>query len=308
MTSTTDMAGHPDVTEISDLTEGLLEPSRTADIRQHLDECELCADVHASLEEIRGLLGSVPGPTHMPIDVAERIDAALAAEALLNATTSDDTDAPTIVDTSPSLSLTDAGDSARVSRETSTPGRPAGHPRASTTGPGRKGGERARSGRRRIAVLGTVFTVAALGLGTVLLSSLNDGPAPSSEAHGRPSATADTFSEAQLGDQVAGLLKGQSVGSGSHAPHSLGVEGGTNQPKIFRQPTVPPCVQKGIGRTDPALATKQGTYKGTDALLVVMPDASAGSKVTAYIVDATCVTHPSSVKAKVLLKHSYSRP
>ena len=77
MTSTTDMAGHPDVAEISDLTEGLLEPSRTADIQRHLDECELCADVHASLEEIRGLLGSVPGPTRMPADVAERIDAAL---------------------------------------------------------------------------------------------------------------------------------------------------------------------------------------------------------------------------------------
>lgn len=54
MTSTTDMAGHPDVAEISDLTEGLLAPSRTADVRQHLDECELCADVFASLEEIRG--------------------------------------------------------------------------------------------------------------------------------------------------------------------------------------------------------------------------------------------------------------
>ena len=55
MTSTTDTAGHPDVAEISDLTEGLLTTARTADVRRHLDECELCADVHASLEEIRGL-------------------------------------------------------------------------------------------------------------------------------------------------------------------------------------------------------------------------------------------------------------
>ncbi|MFR0358747.1 anti-sigma factor family protein [Streptomyces sediminimaris] len=309
MTSTTDMAGHPDVTEISDLTEGLLEPSRTADIRQHLDECELCADVHASLEEVRGLLGAVPGPPGMPTDVAERIDAALAAEALLHATAPDDTDAPAaLVDASPSP--TDDGDGRPVSRETSTPDRPTGHPRASTTGPGRnrKRGERSRSGRRRIVVLGTVFTVAALGLGTVLLSTLDDGPATSPEAHGRQSAAADTFSEAKLGSQVAGLLKGQSESIGSRAPHSLGVEGGTNQPRVFKQPTVPACVQKGIGRNDPALATEQGTYKGADALLVVMPDASVGTRVTAYVVDATCVTHPSSAKAKVLLKHSYSRP
>lgn len=66
MTSTTDTAGHPEVTEIADLSEGLLPPSRTADVRRHLDECPLCSDVHASLEEIRGLLGTLPGPPRMP--------------------------------------------------------------------------------------------------------------------------------------------------------------------------------------------------------------------------------------------------
>jgi anti-sigma factor RsiW len=307
VTSTTDMAGHPDVTEISDLTEGLLEPSRTADIRQHLERCDQCADVHASLEEIRGLLGSVPGPTRMPDDVAERIDAALAAEALPDATGPDGMDAAALVDAS--VSRDGVGDGAPVSRETSTANRPAGHARASTTGPGRKQrNERKRGGRRRIAVLGTVFTVAALGLGSVLLSSLNDGNPSSSEAQSPHPTTADTFSEAELGNQVAGLLKGEGSKSGSHAPHSLGVEGGTNQPKVFKEPAVPGCIQQGIGRTDPALVTQQGTYKGTDALLVVMPDTTASTRVTAYIVDATCVTHPSSVKAKVLLQHSYSRP
>ena len=305
MTSTTDMAGHPDVAEISDLTEGLLSPSRTADVRRHLDECELCADVYTSLEEIRGLLGSVPGPTRMPADVAGRIDAALAAEALLNATAPDVTDAPKLVGAS--RSTDDTGDSAHVSRETSaTADRPAGHSRASTTGPGRK--QRKRGGRRRVAILGTVFTVAALGFGSVLLASLNDGKPPASEAQGRKSATADTFSEAKLEDQVTGLLKSQSSGSGSHAPHSLGVEGGSNQPKIFKEPTVPDCVRNGIGRTDPALAAKGGTYKGADVLLVVMSDTSASNKVTAYIVDASCVSHASAAKAKVLLTHSYTRP
>jgi hypothetical protein len=303
VTSTTDIAGHPDVAEISDLTEGLLPPSRTADVRRHLDECELCADVYTSLEEIRGLLGSVPGPTRMPADVAGRIDAALAAEALLNATAPDAADAPAPVGVS--RSMDDTGDSARVSRETSaTADRPTGHSRASTTGPGRK--QRKRGGRRRVAILGTVFTVAALGFGSVLLSSLNDGKPPASEAQGR--ATADTFSDAKLQDQVTGLLKSQGSDNGSHAPHSLGVEGGTNQPKVFKEPTVPDCIRNGIGRTDPALATKEGTYNGTDVLLVVMSDASASTRVTAYIVDASCVSHASSAKAKVLLTHSYTRP
>ncbi|MCX4882086.1 MULTISPECIES: anti-sigma factor [unclassified Streptomyces] len=307
MTSTTDMAGHPDVAEISDLTEGLLPASRTADIRRHLDECELCADVHTSLEEIRGLLGSMPGPTHMPADVAGRIDAALAAEALLNATATAATETPTLVSSTRSVNDTDDGhDSPHVSRETSaTTNRPAGRARTSTTGPGRK--ERKRVGRRRAAILGTVFTVAALGLGSVLLSSLNDGSPPTSQAQGRESG-ADTFSEAKLENQVAGLLKNKGSDSGSHAPHSLGVAGGSNQPKISKEPTVPECVREGMGRTDPALATKQGTYEGTDVLLVVMSDASASSRVTAYIVDSTCVSDPSSAKAKVLLKHSYSRP
>ncbi|QDQ12555.1 anti-sigma factor family protein [Streptomyces spectabilis] len=86
MTTTTDSTGHPDVSEISDLTEGLLSPSRTLDVRRHLDDCALCTDVYDSLEEIRGMLGTLPGPSRMPADVAERIDAALAAEALLDST------------------------------------------------------------------------------------------------------------------------------------------------------------------------------------------------------------------------------
>ncbi|KUJ67924.1 hypothetical protein ACZ90_23695 [Streptomyces albus subsp. albus] len=86
MTSTTDTDEHPEVTEISELTEGLLSPIREAEVRRHLDECPLCADVEASLTEIRSLLGSLPGPPRMPADIAGRIDAALAAEALLDAT------------------------------------------------------------------------------------------------------------------------------------------------------------------------------------------------------------------------------
>ncbi|MET7478267.1 hypothetical protein ABZT17_28430 [Streptomyces sp. NPDC005648] len=303
MTSTTDMAGHPDVAEISDLTEGLLPPSRTADVRRHLDACELCADVHASLEEIRGLLGTLPGPTRMPDDVAGRIDAALAAEALLTATAPEaDAALSPLVTASRSHADVDVDDSAHVSRETSvTTARPSGHARPSTTGPGRK--DRGRAGRRRIAVLGSVFAVAALGVGSVLIATHDDG---------RQTTAADTFSQKTLDKQVTSLLsKGGDSGRGSVAPHdSVGVQGGPSivSPKLDRAPSVPLCVQKGIGRNDAALATEEGRYKGTKALLVVLADPSDSTKVNAYIVDTSCVTHPSSAKAEVLLKQTYTKP
>lgn len=308
MTSTTDTAGHPDVAEISDLSEGLLSPSRTAEVQGHLDECELCADVHASLEEIRGLLGTLPGPPRMPADVAGRIDAALAAEALLNATAPDEVDASTLAGAPRSVS--DAGDSAHVSRETSaTADRPAGNARSSTTGPGRK--NRKKTGRRKAAVLSAAFTAAALGLGSVLLTSLMGGGGSGPSADGGQTAE-DTFSAAKLDKQVADLLaKSENSGGSSRKPeHSLGMEGGpdTQSPRVFRKVTVPECIQKGIGRNDQALATKEGTYKNKDALLVVLRDASDGTRVTAYLMDATCVKHASSATAKVLLTESYARP
>ncbi|MDG9718612.1 hypothetical protein [Streptomyces sp. DH24] len=320
MTST-DTAGHPDVAEISDLTEGLLPPARTADIRRHLDACELCADVHASLEEIRGLLGTLPGPTRMPADVAGRIDAALAAEALLNATAPDPAETPetarlTGADSpaEPSHGTTDrasdADEPTHVSRETApSADRPAGHARAATTGPGRK--NRKRAGRRRIAALGAVFTAAALGLGSVLLSTLDDGKQSDDTAQGRQSAPADTFSKGKLESQVASLLaKDKREKGGPRTPNSLGAESvpESNEPKVMKEPAVPGCVREGIGRNDVALAAEEGIFQGTEAMLVVLPDPADATRVTAYIVEATCVDQPSaSASAKVLLKETYAR-
>ncbi|MFI1029341.1 hypothetical protein [Streptomyces sp. NPDC020951] len=303
MTSTTDTTGHPDVAEISDLTEGLLAPARSADVRRHLDACELCTDVHTSLEEIRDLLGTLPGPPRMPDDVAHRIDAALAAEALLNATALEKESAPENESAPEAAPAIKAGaDALHVSRETTTaPDRPAGHARTGATGPGRK--DRKRGGRRKVAVLGAVFTAAALGLGSVLVSSLTGGGGPSTSAH--QSAGPDTFAASKLEGQVAGLLA--KTGS-SRVPESVGIQGTAEaSPKVLRQPVVPPCVQQGIGRDDAALATEEGTYQGTAALLVVLPDTSDSTRIDVYIMDKTCVDHPSSSPAKVLLTDSYTR-
>ncbi|MDX3761395.1 hypothetical protein ACWDBO_36190 [Streptomyces mirabilis] len=313
MTSTTDTAGHPDVAEISDLSEGLLPPSRTADVRRHLDECVLCADVYDSLEEIRGLLGTVPGPTRMPDDVAGRIDAALAAEALLSATAPD--------------RETAEDDSAGVSRETPFAGvsytsgepnpasladRPSGRSHAAT-GPGRS--RRGRRGRRRVVVLGTVFTAAALGLGTILVQSLGDGSGKSPQTVTQQGAK-DTFSEGKLKTQVADLLaKNRSASTPSASPkRPWGVQSndagnGSAGVDTLITPTVqvPDCIQKGTGSTATILAAQQGTYKGTTVYLVVVPDASDSTKVTAYIVEAACVKQASASPGKLLLTHSYAR-
>ncbi|MEU9285765.1 hypothetical protein AB0D57_13830 [Streptomyces sp. NPDC048275] len=314
MTSTTDTAGHPDVAEISDLTEGLLPPSRTADVRRHLDDCVLCADVYDSLEEIRGLLGTLPGPTRMPDDVAGRIDAALAAEALLSATT-------------PGRESEAEDDRATVSRETSGAGvsvgqadpnsvssadRPSGHPHAST-GPGRS--HRARRGRRRAAVLGTAFTAAALGLGAILLQSMGDNSSDKDRTTTQQGPTT-TFSEGELESQVADLLtknKAPENRTDSAKPpwgvesHDTGSGSGGVDTFITPAVPVPDCVQKGTGSSAAVLAAQKGTYKGTSVYLVVLPDASDSTKVTAYIVDAACTKQDPSTPGKLLLTHSYAR-
>ena len=301
MTSTTDTTGHPDVAEISDLTEGLLPDARTAEVRQHLDECELCADVHASLEEIRGLLGALPGPPGMPADVAGRIDAALAAEALLNATAPE----------------------THVSRETSAVAsppadRPVGRSSAST-GPGRKdrgqGHGQGRVRRRRTVVLGAVFTAAVLGAGSFFLQSLGgNGP---TTAQGKPTSSAEGFSKGTLQSEVENLLGTKTNLRGSKKP-DLGIQGEPTAPGSTATPfttriqpsvTVPQCVRQSISQADDdILGAKKGTYEGKDAFLVVLPDASDSTRVTVLIVDATCLSRPSASPGEVLLTESLTRP
>ncbi|MEV7287924.1 hypothetical protein AB0O01_25710 [Streptomyces sp. NPDC093252] len=365
MTSTTDMTEHPDVSEIADLTEGLLTRSRSADLHQHLDICTPCADVYASLEEIRGLLGTMPEPPAMPADIAERIDQALAAEAALQGSPGNGThvsretpDAATVsretspltetslspptdtpsspVPEPPSSPLSEAPSplpesapsslpepspspltetSPHVSRETSTTSdRPAGQPRPSTSGPGRKRPDRAR--RRRVTVIGAAFAAAAVGLGTVLLSSLMGGPS-GPQTNGDPTTTAaDTFSAESLERQVTDLLardlvQGETMEGGGDPRTPMGsaeVGGDVGSPRVLQTPSVPDCVRSGIGHEDPALAVDEGVYKGTDAMLVVLPDANDAGRVAAYIMDSTCIKRASTEIAKILFQTSYAHP
>ncbi|MFJ8860983.1 hypothetical protein ACIRD8_21460 [Streptomyces sp. NPDC102451] len=302
MTSTADTAQHPDVPEISDFTEGLLPPSREAELRQHFDTCDECADIHSSLEEIRSLLGATWSPgDRMPDDVADRIDAALASEAAA----APDPDAPVAV-------------SRETAAESAAAPRPAGRPRGAT-GPGRSPSRR----RRRTVILGTAFGAAAVGMSVFLLQSLQVSQDSASKTADRGVSAAAK----SQGDFSAGTLEGHVhtlLGETSETPGydvdkpSLDTKSSPGDPSSeaasprtpLRAPIVdvPPCVQQGTGRNAPALAVEEGSYEGTAAFLVVLPHATDPTRVQAYVVDAACVDSTPAAKGQLLLTHSYTRP
>ena len=288
MTSTASTDDHPEASEISAFAEGILPPERTAALRGHLADCVVCADVRDSLDEIRSLLGSLPGPSRMPVDVAERIDAALAAEALVNATAPDSTSA------SRATKSTSPTDTARVSRETA-PSRPAGHAAAST----RPGRTRRRRGR---TLLAAASAAAVLTLGGLFVSSLgsshNGQPAgPAATGVQRPG----TFSGAALPAKVHELLSNTGAASpktGGHAQET---------PFATQASPAPSCVLKGTGRTATPLALARGTYEGHAAYLIVLPHPSDAARVDAFVVDASCASMGSSASGHVLTQQTYNR-
>lgn len=286
MTSTADQNAHPEVTEISDLTEGLLPPERGAAVRAHIADCPLCADVQDSLEEIRGLLGTLPGPQRMPADIAGRIDAALAAEALLAATEPDvPRGTPTPTD---------------VPRGTSTG--PDGHASA-PTGPGRS--HRGRRWRRGLIV--TASVAAVFGLGVLLYQAGGDGIDSGSNDTAGSSKKMDAAVDPIAG-QVQRLLHGSATQKAAGEPESPmlsgpGVAGGTVPPKP-PPVSVPDCVLKATQRTGTPLAADREPFRGTDSYLVVLPHPDDGSLVDAFVVSASCTaTSPGAV----LFRNTYPR-
>ncbi|MFB7632457.1 anti-sigma factor family protein [Streptomyces sp. NPDC056149] len=328
MTSTTDAGEHPEVAEISDLTDGLLSPSHTAELRDHLAGCALCEDVYASLEEIRGLLGSLPGPTRMPADVAERIDAALAAEALLNSAAAEgkpgvSRETPPSAATVPretsldpvSVSRETSAAPLSVSRETSVqaPPRaaaavpPPGKARGSS-GPGRRapGRRSSRSRRWPRILLGSAAAAAVLGVGGLLLQGVGTSGVEATKPDASASSGAGTpsgLSAATLGADVHRLLAEKKV----HQAPEIGTRSSPETPLRGKPDAVPSCVRQGIGRAEQPLASTRSTYEGEDAFLVVLPHPADPKSVSAYIVAASCVSAAPPAPGKVLLTHSYRR-
>ncbi|MFD7238559.1 zf-HC2 domain-containing protein [Streptomyces syringium] len=318
MTSTTGTDEHPEVAEISALAEGVLSPSRTADVREHLADCELCDDVRNSLDEIRGLLGTLPGPLRMPTDVAGRIDAALAAEALLSATapattstaqgTADAENAGSLVSRETVLSGRPvSGDPVAVSRETGD--RPPARPRA-TTGPGRQtptsSGPRGRRARRWPRVLlGSACAAAVLGAGSfLLLNSGSDDQADTPRA--APSPTAIVLGSGELTTRVHELLEKQK-GAENAETRGMSAPNSPNATLFGSGTTAPACVQQGTKRSEAILAAHPEQYKGEEAYVVVLPHPGNEALVDAYVVSATCVTASPSSPGKVLADQTVPR-
>ncbi|MFJ5708998.1 hypothetical protein [Streptomyces sp. NPDC093105] len=312
-TDKADTAQHPDVSEISDLTEGLLSPSRSATIRRHLDGCPLCADVRSSLEEIRGLLGTLPGPPRMPAEIAGRIDAALAAEALLDATAPEST--------RPVSRETTTAPEDAVSRETAEPDsaarpaggrptgsdRPQGRPRAAT-GPGRG---RTRHRGRIAALTGIAGTVVAAFCAFSLYALTQNGSPESqgAKADVAVSAPLGTFSGEPVEDRIRGLLADDLTARTpkGEQPESLAAEEteGVGAAQRNSDPALPGCVLAGTGRQDTVLASERGEYEGVAAYLLVLPDRSDADRVQAYVVNASCT---GDAPAQLLRTASYPKP
>ncbi|MEU4091119.1 hypothetical protein [Streptomyces sp. NPDC026673] len=287
MTSTTGTDEHPEVAEISALSEGILPPERSADVRGHLDGCALCADVRASLDEIRGLLGTLPGPPRMPADITGRIDAALAAEVLL-------------ASNGPDVSReTQTAEPSRVSRETSIPADrgPAGRGSA-PTGPGRPGTRTRRRWGKGILI--TASVAAVIGFGTFAAQSAwNTGDITADRSSSASDAGAKTESDT-LGAQVHDLLTAEARQRVEDKPTGQSPLAGVDS-------VAPSCVLRAVDRHDTPLAIRRGRYEGVDSYLVVLSHSGDPSLVDAYVVDASCATASSSEAGTLLREETYPR-
>ncbi|MFC4034149.1 anti-sigma factor family protein [Streptomyces polygonati] len=285
MTATTgsETDPHPEVSEISDLTEGLLPPERADEVREHIADCSLCTDVLDSLLEIRGLLGTLPGPQRMPADIAGRIDAALAAEALLDATLPGQ----------------------RVPRGTSSM---ASVPRE--TSPLTRLEPRDRRWRGRLLVAASVAAVALL-TGALYEAVHSGGGSINQDSASSASSAKKADGRAvddPVADQVRQLLAAPAPGTaapfgkGSDSPMLSGPSGTGSGGQGAA--ALPSCVLRGTQRSQPPVAAERYLFRGTDSYLVLLPHPGDTSRVDAYVVDASCTA---SSPGTLLFRGSYPR-
>lgn len=285
MTASEDQDSHPDVIEISDLTEDLLTPERAAEVRSHVASCPPCTETLASLQDIRRLLGELPPEEPMPADVAARIDAALA-------------DVPRETSALPAQHP-----HPDVPRGTSAP---AGRPSA-PTGPGRAG--RRTRGLRIAATSAAV--VLALGWGTYQLARQGESQRTSADSGvKRSDAGSAPAASSLVGDQVARLMGGAAVpnggssGDGANSPMLDPKGGATVTAPDGTVTAVPACVLQATRRAQKPLAAERENYQGVDSYLVVLPDPADAQRVDAFVVDATCTA---ATPGHVLFQNSYPR-
>ncbi len=299
-----DSTGHPPVETIAEYLEELLPPTATARLREHFADCAECRDTAAALQEIQSLLGRTDTPA-MPDDVALRIDAALAAEALLTA-------APeSVLEPAPEP----APDAAPAPRPSGTAPGSAGAPPRTPHGPssgpaddtrrprGGPGRGRARGWRRAALGVAALAVVGLVGTAVVQLGgeSSSSGAKSSAVSNGgaRPSVNGDlsslgTLTDANLNQQVQGLL------ASATAVHPQGVQAPTDT--TAHEAGTPVCALTAAARPgETPLTAAQGLYQGTPVTVLVYTDtAHPLTSVDAYLVDSSC-------RAGVLLHRTVPR-
>ncbi|MHA6761593.1 zf-HC2 domain-containing protein [Streptacidiphilus sp. PAMC 29251] len=297
-----DSSGHLPVETIADFLEDLLPAEAGAQLQAHLADCRDCRDTGAALEEVRSLLGQTGTPV-LPADIGLRLDAALAAEALLGTEASEDAGTAGVAETARGADPDAAAAGTAPRKAHSAPSAPAG-PLRPPAGPGRRR-------RWRRAALG-VAALAAVGLiSTAVLQSGGESGNSASSTSAKVPDRADSlapvpFTDADLTQQVQQLLP-------------TGPQGTALGPKALQQPaggtadadaTPVPCVVGATGRSgETPLVATPGVYRGAPVFLLVYNDtADPLHKVDAYLVSTSCATGGTrSPGAGVLLKRTVPR-
>jgi hypothetical protein len=286
------MDGHLDPDVVSDLVGDVLTPQQAATLEPHLAECRECRELRDSLAEVRHLLATLPDEP-MPGAVAARIEAALAAESRLRAGERD------------GAASTGAGTSVR-----------------SLDGARRRGEGRPRPGRTAslgqvAAAVALVATGSVIGIGVAAglrddpsreATSAGSGAADTARGGGGPAAAAapqqplqltrsgEEYTEQNLAGKVRPLLTASLAvtdapsGRKRSAPAAPGVESerATGGDAGWSGP-VPACVLAATGRPGVVpLIADVGTYQGTPAVVLVLPEKDDAGKVEVFVVAAAC--------------------
>ena len=306
-----DSSGHPPVEAISDYLEDLLPAEAAAELSRHLEDCPECLDTHAAIEEIRALLGHAE-PVQLPGDIAVRIDAALAAEALLSSTE------PTTASEAAAAPLRTTGGAHPTGSSSDAAHGPSGASPGSR-GPGRK--PRRESARKlRRAALG-LAALAVVGVVTVSLLQLHtDGKSAGSASVAGPQAVGGRseagtggyplFTDAALSEQVRQLVAARS-GLGPKA--ATGSDGSVkNSPAVpGAAAAVPACITLATHRgAEEPLTSTQGSYNSTPVYAVVYYDATDPlHSLDVYLVAASCAATATatSTPGQVLLHRTVPR-
>ncbi|MER5639553.1 hypothetical protein ABT095_21660 [Kitasatospora sp. NPDC002227] len=255
--------GHPELEQLADLAEELTDPAEAPALREHLRACPECADSYAALLEVRELLGAEPAPP-LPTAVADRIDAALAAEAAARQELTP-REAP-----APEARPRPAEAPARPATALPEPAAPVHRPR-----------------RRRRLLVASLGLAAALALGTLISRIDLSGP---SEPSGSPAAAGAaarpgvTFTEGALPQQIRSLLP-------AGAKASPGAVHGMASAQEPNATTVPaPCQAAATGHpADTAvLLSTPGSYQGAPVQALVYPLPEQPGQLDVYLVTPSC--------------------